>query len=160
MKHLSQDEEKQAIKWMKEAAVLAASSSCKRKKCGSIIVSNDKIIGKGFNSPPGNLKSQCRCLLDKEMLNKNVTDKTCCVHAEQRAIMDALKNNPQKIKGSTLYFTRVDSEGKIEKSGKPYCTICSKMSLDAGVGEFVLWHEEGICAYNTEEYNKLSFDFK
>jgi hypothetical protein len=34
------------------------------------------------------------------------------------------------------------------------------MALDIGIKNFVLWHEKGICTYNTEEYNSLSFDFK
>jgi hypothetical protein len=48
----------------------------------------------------------------------------------------------------------------MEKSGKPYCTICSKSALDIGIKEFVLWHEDGICAYDTAEYNLLSFDYQ
>jgi len=27
------------------------------------------------------------------------------------------------------------------------------MALDAGISEFVLWHEKGVCVYNTEEYS-------
>lgn len=45
-------------------------------------------------------------------------------------------------------------------SGKPYCTICSKLALDVGISEFVLWHNEGICVYNTIEYNEISFGYK
>jgi hypothetical protein len=33
------------------------------------------------------------------------------------------------------------------------------MALDAGVKEFILWHEHGICSYDTEEYNRLSFEY-
>jgi hypothetical protein len=33
------------------------------------------------------------------------------------------------------------------------------MALDAGIAEFVLWHEEGICVYPTAEYNKLSHEY-
>ena len=42
----------------------------------------------------------------------------------------------------------------------PYCTIYSKMALDSGVAEFILWQNKGICVYNTKEYNALSFQFK
>lgn len=86
-----------------------------------------------------------------------MTDKTCCVHAEQRAIMDALRNNSNEIAGSSLYFVRLNKNGTFSRAGKPYCTICSKMALDVGIEEFILWHKQGICVYNTEEYNKLSF---
>ena len=159
MKYLSGEEEREAVKYFKAAAEAASKSTCYRDKCGAVIAKENSIIGVGFNSPPQDREDQRRCACSKDSYHKKVTDKTCCVHAEQRAIMDALRANPEKIKGSTLYFTRVDKDNNILKSGKPYCTICSKMSLDVGIKEFVLWHEDGICAYNTDEYNTLSFQY-
>jgi hypothetical protein len=79
------------------------------------------------------------------------------MHAEWRAILDGVKRNPNRMVGSQLYFTRVNENGEILKSGEPYCSVCSRLALDAGVSEFVLWHEKGICSYDTTEYNKLSF---
>ncbi len=145
--------------WMFEAAEVAKEATCERSKCGSIIVKDGKVIGKGYNSPPGNLESQRRCHKEKSDYDNKVTDKTCCVHAEQRAIMDALKNFPGEVQGSTLYFARIDENGNLKVSGKPYCTICSKMALDAGIKHFVLWHEDGCCAYDTENYNDESFSY-
>lgn len=159
MRFLSGKEEKEAVEYMNKTAEIALSSSCLRSKCGSIIVKDNEIIGTGFNSPAGEKESQRRCLEDKKSLHPKVTDRTCCVHAEQRAIIDALKNNPKKIIGSRLFFIRLDKQGNKKRAGKPYCTICSKMALDVGIAEFVLWHKEGICVYNTEEYNKLSFQY-
>ena len=151
--------DKEAERFLKKAAEIAKRASCERSKCGAIIVKDNKIIGKGFNSPPNNLESQRRCLNKKEKYSKKVTDKTCCVHAEQRAMMDALRNHPDKLKDSRLYFIRLDADEIISKSGKPYCTICSKMALDVGIKEFVIWYKEGIACYSTEEYNNLSFGF-
>jgi hypothetical protein len=89
-----------------------------------------------------------------------VTDKTCCVHAEQRAIMDALSSHPDKIKGSRLYFVRLDSEGNISPAGDPYCTHCSKLALDAGIAEFTLCRADGLAVYDTEEYNLVSYQYQ
>ena len=147
-------------KFMEEAVEEALKSSCLRSKCGCIIIKDNKIIGRGFNSPPKGLESQRRCLNDKNSYDKKVTDKTCCIHAEQRAIFNTLKNNPSKINGSKLYFIRLDKSNNMIFAGKPYCTICSKMALDLGIKEFVLWNERGICVYDTEEYNDLSFGYK
>ena len=160
MKYLSGKEEKRAMEYIDKAAEIALNSTCFRAKCGSVIVKNNEIIGVGFNSPPADKKSQRRCLLSRDSYHQKVTDKTCCIHAEQRAIMDALRRSPDKIVNSRLYFIRLDDKGKKTKAGKPYCTICSKMSLDAGITEFVLWHDKGICVYDAEEYNKLSFQYK
>jgi deoxycytidylate deaminase len=159
MKYLSNNEEKQAIEYMMLASKIAQNATCERAKCGSIIVQNNEIIGEGFNSPPQEKEDQRRCACSKDSYFKKVTDKTCCVHAEQRAIMDALRKNSTKIIGSTLYFIRLDKHGLPSRAGRPYCTICSKMALDTGVAEFVLWHEEGVCVYNTEEYNTLSYQY-
>lgn len=143
--------------YMRVALTIATNAECDRSRCGAIIVSDENtLIGSGYNSPAGTKK---RCHIDKSTYHRKVTDKTCCVHAEQRAIMDALKHNPNLLEGSTLYFVRLDDNGEIAKSGEPYCTICSKMALDVGIKDFVLWHEDGICAYDTEYYNELSYEY-
>lgn len=164
MRYLSGDEETKALEYIAQAAQIALCSTCERSRCGSIIVQDNEIIGSGFNSPPQNQEGQRRCSYSKDSYHPKVTDKTCCVHAEQRAIMDALTKNSDKIAGSRLYFIRLGKKGTFSttgvQSGKPYCTICSKMSLDVGIAEFVLKHEEGICVYDTAEYNLLSFQFK
>lgn len=144
-----------AIKWFAQAARDAENSSCLRSKCGTVIVKNNKIIGRGYNSPPGN-KTPTECIKDK--LSKTFkSDRTCCLHSEQRAIMDALKHYSNEIEGSTLYFVRLDNNNQIKYSARPKCTICSKMALDVGITNFVLWHEKGITVYKTDEYNRISF---
>lgn len=153
-------ERQEALKRFEDAALVARSSTCGRSRCGSVIVADDETIGKGFNSPPAGREDQRRCGVEKSSYHPKVTDKTCCVHAEQRAIMDALRYHPDRMSGSRLYFIRLDDAGKLSWAGKPYCTICSKMALDTGIAEFVLWHEDGIAVYDTREYNGLSFSYR
>lgn len=145
MRYLFGNEEKKAFEYINKTVQVALGSTCQRAKCGSIIVKNNEVIGSGFNSPPQNKEYQRRCSYSKELYPKKVTDKTCCVHAEQRAIIDTLKNNSDKLVGSRLYFIRLDKNDKPSHAGKPYCTHCSKLALDVGISEFVLWHEQGIC---------------
>jgi len=159
MKCLKGNEEIIALNFINIAKNIAINSSCKRSKCGSVMVSDSRIIGQGFNSPPANLEGQRKCLRNKGDYNFKVTDKTCCVHAEQRAIMDALKNNPKGLENSKIYFIRLDMKDKILFAGDPYCTICSKMALDTGIKNFVLYHLDGIIEYNAEEYNLLSYEY-
>lgn len=158
MRYLTGSEKEVALKFIDEAAKVARSASCERSKCGSVIVRDNEIIGSGFNSPAGDHEGQRRCSNKKSDYDIKVADKTCCVHAEQRAMMDALKNNSDKLEGSRLYFIRL-KEGEPSRAGEPYCTICSKMALDTGIKEFVLWKEKGVCVYNTDEYNDLSYEF-
>lgn len=159
MKYLSNIEEKIALEYITKATEIAQQATCERSKCGSIIVQNNEIIWTGFNSPANNLQDQRRCSNSKDSYHQKVTDKTCCVHAEQRAIMDALRNNPDKLNWSRLYFIRLDENWKPSKANQPYCTICSKMALDVWIAEFVLWHKKWICVYDTKEYNDLSYQY-
>jgi deoxycytidylate deaminase len=141
-------------------AELAKTAGCHDWQCAAVIVGADgKTAGEGVNSPPSNLESERRCHANKTLLHPKVSDKSCCIHAEQRAVMDALKRNPAKLSGSTLYYCRLGKNGKLALSGEPWCTICSKMALDAGVAEFVLKKAEGYVAYATDEYNRLSFSY-
>jgi deoxycytidylate deaminase len=135
----------------------AKKSACHRSKCGSIIISKEgKLIGIGYNSMPCDVEA---AYFKDGLAAGFKSDKTCCVHAEQRAIMDAMKTNPSHIEESLLLFIRLDENDEPKRSGELYCTICSKMALDAGVGRFALWHKEGWTAYETNYYNKLSFEY-
>lgn len=159
MVKLKGEQEQEAIKWFNEAAQMAVKALCLNAKCGAVIIRDNEIIGEGYNAPP--LDSEENRMCGQEIVNNKPNyDKTCCVHAEWRAILNALKINPEKIAGAKLYFTRVDENGNIKKSGQPYCTVCSRLALDVGIAKFVLWHEDGICEYDMREYNKLSYSYK
>lgn len=158
MEYLAGEQEQEAKRWMKEAARIAQKALCHKAKCGTIVVKDGKIIGEGYNAPPLDREENRRCG-EKSATGKPRYDYTCCVHAEWRAISDALKRNHDKIAGAKLYFARVDDAGEIKKSGEPYCTACSRFALDAGVDYFLLWHERGIGEYPAREYNQLSYQY-
>ncbi len=160
MKYLQSTEEEQAAEWMKEAAQVAEKALCLKSKCGTVIVKDGEIIGQGYNAPPLDDVKNRTCLDEYDFSGKPKYDHTCCMHSEWRAILDATKRNPEKLKGSQLYFTRVDKDGNTKKSGEPYCTVCSRFALDVGISEFLLWQDKGICSYPTDEYNKLSYAYR
>lgn len=157
MEYLAGKAANEAERWMGEAARSAESALCLRDKCGAVVVSGGVVVGRGYNAPPLDDLSQQLCAREIPPPPKQKVDRTCCVHAEWRAILDCLKHSPEKIVGASIYFTRVDAEGTILRSGKPYCTVCSRLALDVGLSEFVLWHDEGLCSYATGEYNLLSY---
>lgn len=146
--------------WFHEAAKTATQGFCERDRCGAVIVKDSTIIGSGYNAPPGDDTKTAKCRFEYlAEIRKPKSDRTCCVHAEWRAILDALRRNPEKLIGSTLYFARVDENGKNLFSGDPYCTVCSRLALDTGIRHFALWREEDIRVYDTVEYNDLSYQF-
>jgi deoxycytidylate deaminase len=148
------------VKYFDSAAELARQATCLRAKCGSIIVAKSGIIiGRGFNAPPRNDEGQRRCEVDINTSSKPKYDKTCCVHAEWNAVIDALQQNAEYISGSRLYFMRVDDNGQFTNAGEPYCTTCSRFTMQAGVAEFALWNDNGADVYTLPEYNDLSYRY-
>lgn len=145
--------------YFEEARDVAVQATCTRARCGSVVVSNDgTVIGRGFNAPPLGDESQRMCEVELDKSIKQNNDKTCCVHAEWNAILDALKNHPQDIEGSTLYFMRVNDEGEFTEAGDPYCTVCSRLALQSGISTFGLWNNEPQMI-DTKEYNQKSYDY-
>jgi deoxycytidylate deaminase len=129
------------------AAEVAKSSLCLKKKCGAVIVKDGVVIGRGYNAPPLNDLSHRLCGHTKPSSGKPKSDRTCCVHAEWRAIMNALGNNGNSIVGSSIYYGSLDKDNNFRKAGKPYCTVCSRLALDVGISFWYLWHESGIKRY-------------
>lgn len=141
-----------------EAAKAALSATCLRARCGTVIVKDDIIIGQGYNSPALDDESQRTCNDELNLSIKPKYDKTCCIHAEWRAILDACKNNPDQVTGSTLYFMRIDNEGNFTDAGEPFCTVCSRLSMESGIKEFVLYNNNGADIYLASEYNQKSYE--
>lgn len=148
----------QAIRpYFEKAANVAREATCLRAKCGSIIVKNEVIIGEGFNSPAGNDEDQRLCEAAMDTAIKPKYDKTCCIHAEWRAVLEACKTNVDKLAGSVLYFMRINNDGEFTDAGDPFCTVCSRLTLEAGVGEFALYNNGGADIYALDEYNQKSY---
>lgn len=141
------------------AAKAAANATCHRAQCGSVIVKDGKVIGTGFNSPPLNDESRRTCDSNWDYKKKPKYDLTCCIHAEWRAVIDACKNDADKINGSTMYFMRINEDGKFTDAGEPYCTTCSRLTMESGVGEFALWNNESASIYSLPEYDDLSYAY-
>lgn len=141
------------------AAEEASKATCNKAHCGTVIVKDGEIIGRGYNSPPLEDESQRTCGEVWDFTKKPRYDLTCCMHAEWRAILDACKRNPDKISGSRLYFIRLAENGSREEAGKPFCTVCSRLALDSGVAEFVLWNKGQAEVHKTTGYNKESYEY-
>ncbi len=145
--------------FFEEARQIAELASCLRARCGAVVVSEDgQIIGRGYNAPPLEDESQRMCEVELDQSIKQNNDKTCCVHAEWNAILDALKNQGDKVKGATLYFMRVDDKGEFADAGDPYCTVCSRLALESGIARFGLWQSKPVL-FGTADYNQQSYAY-
>ncbi len=145
--------------WFIEAEKIAVRGLCARAKCGAVIVKNGVMIGVGYNAPPQDdlLHAKCDGVYDRN--KKPKYDLTCCVHAEWRAIIDALRHHQSALKGATLYYVRLGDNGHLRPSGKPFCTVCSRLALDVGIAQFGLFNHDGPMLYDAGEYNNLSYAY-
>jgi deoxycytidylate deaminase len=148
-------EHAQAQRHLDTCAEIATTASCLRSRCGSVVARGAAQLGTGRNDPP-NRCAPTSC--GKDTLPAGFrSDRTCCVHAEQNAILEALRDNPSQVAGARIYFLRLGADSRPAFAGAPYCTSCSKLTQAAGIAEFVLWHQTGITVYGADEYNRLSY---
>lgn len=147
----------QHLQYFEQAAKVAEQSLCLRRRCGSVVVKNGRTIGQGYNAPPQDDISIRRCNAPIDKYKKYPTDKTCCMHAEQRAILDACKQHPEELIGASLYFVSIDDQGSIQDASSAYCTICSKMALEVGIKYFCLYNDKKTQKFDAKEYNNMSY---
>lgn len=141
------------------AAAEARKGTCLQARCGSIIVdAAGEVLGRGFNAPALGLEDQRQCGREWAFKSKKKADRTCCVHAEWNTIIDALNSQGNLVgRETTLYFMRVDERGIWTDAGEPYCTVCSRLSLQAGIKNFALWVDGEARIYDTRNYNTASY---
>lgn len=156
--------------WFRMACNVALDSECGEAKCGAVLVGSSafdpqrgtyrlfehSMLSVGFNGPPGGKNALRRCGRTQPSKLHPRADRTCCVHAEARAILSAPRD---RLVGSKLYFARVDGAGNLKPSGRPYCVSCSKLAVEVGVSTWVLWHEDGPHEYGAERYHELSLRY-
>jgi deoxycytidylate deaminase len=157
MKRIDGDTFETIRPYFEAAAEVAKDATCLRAKCGSVIVKDSVIIGLGYNSPALNNEDQRVCTAEMDTKLKPKYDKTCCIHAEWRAVLDACKTNADKLGGSVLYFMRINEAGEFTEAGDPFCTVCSRLTMEAGVAEFALYNNNGADIYPLDEYNLKSY---
>lgn len=159
MRILENLEAQEALRWFDLTAEVASRSLCHRAHCGSIIVKDGELLAEGFNSPPRNKDEYRTCLNEYDIPAGFRHDRTCCIHAEQRAIENAIKAG-KDVAGSRIYFVAIDREGHKIMATDMKCTICSRAVLDAGIAEFAFYTAAGVRVYEPAEVNALSYEYK
>ncbi len=146
--------------WFRTACNTAQQSLCLRSKCGAVVVGKPRfvqpgtsslfegtLLGVGYNSPPQDDPVFRRCGETQPSRAHPKAGRTCCVHAEVRALLCAPRSH---VKGATLYFSRVDEKGILIPSGRPWCTECSKLALDLDVKTSISGSANGCSGMRTD----------
>ena len=111
--------------------IVSTRSTCLRRKVGSILVRDRKILTTGYNGAPSNIEhcEKAGCIREKLKIPSGERHELCRgLHAEQNAILQAALHGVG-IRDSILYSTN-----------QP-CIICAKMLINAGIREIVIQGE-------------------
>ncbi len=112
-------------RYLKQAAKIALKSGCLRAKRGTVLVKDDKVLAKAFNSPyPTNDFCQKHgCLRDKLKLGMGKEAEKCrAIHSEAKAIALAAQEG-HSLKGAAAYITGMS------------CINCAKLIIASGIKE-------------------------
>jgi dCMP deaminase len=155
MKELQGKELEEGMKFIKEAVRASKKSPCKKSQRGAVLVKNGKIISIGYNGAPKD--KVCDPCLRENIKDNSRTELCHAIHAEQRAILNALRKG-YDLTDSRLYHIKVKNNKTIPTDDIS-CTLCSRLILESGVSEMALLHTYGLFVYDAEEYNNLNFDY-
>ena len=121
------------------AFLVAKRSTCRRRQVGAIAVADKRILATGYNGAPSGLAHclEVGCLREELGVASGERHELCRgLHAEQNVIIQAAYHGVS-IRGATLYCTNLP------------CSICSKMLINAGIGDIV--YQDGYADSMTEE---------
>lgn len=113
--------------FMSIARQVSLRSNCMKRKVAAVIVKENRIISTGYNGTPRGIRNcnegGCPRCSSFGASGSNL-DQCVCSHAEENAIVQAAYHGVP-INGATLYSTFSP------------CLLCTKMIINAGVGEVI-----------------------
>ncbi|MCH7411944.1 dCMP deaminase family protein [Belliella sp. R4-6] len=124
--------------FMELAVNLAKRSHCIKKHVGAVLAKDTRIISIGYNGPPSGTHNCDEEFPIEGCARDSKGSCTLALHAEQNAILYAVKNNTS-VEGSTLYVTLAP------------CLACARIIFSMGI-------ERVIYMYSYAEYKGLPFD--
>jgi len=134
-------------------------SNCCLIHFGSCLVKDGVVIGRGHNYA---LNPECAtyCIKNKiKNLEVGKNSALCyAIHSEWMTLIDALRNKPNMVKGSTLYIIGRRPDGSLWKSNFFACTICSRLLNYCGVKDLKEKKHGGIWHITIKEALKSSID--
>lgn len=119
-------------RFMEMAEQISTWSSCLRRKVGSVVVRDKRILTTGYNGAACGILScveRNECIRNKLKIESGTRQEMCyAIHAEQNAIAQAAKMGIP-LEGATIYVTH-----------QP-CSVCARMIINSGIKRIV--YKEG-----------------
>jgi len=110
--------------FMELAVNLAKRSHCIKKHVGAVLTKDTRIISIGYNGPPSGTHNCDVEFPEKGCARDSKGSCSLAIHAEQNAILYAVKNNTA-VEGSTLYVTLSP------------CLACARIIFSMGISRVI-----------------------
>lgn len=110
--------------FMELAVNLAKRSHCIKKHVGAVLTKDTRIISIGYNGPPSGTHNCDIEFPEKGCARDSKGSCSLAIHAEQNAILYAVKNNTA-VEGSTLYVTLSP------------CLACARIIFSMGISRVI-----------------------
>lgn len=108
--------------FMELAVNLAKRSHCIKRHVGAVLVKDTRIISIGYNGPPAGTHNCDEEFPEKGCFTDSKGSCSLAIHAEQNAILYAVKNNAS-VDGASLFVTLSP------------CLACSRIIYSTGIKE-------------------------
>ena len=132
------------------AEVASTRGTCLRRRFGSVIVKDDRIVSTGYVGAPSGRQNCCDigyCFREANNIPQGTMYERCrSSHSEMNAIINASK---EEMKDATLYLVGVEPDGKYTKAN--CCAMCKKVIINSGISKV-------IARQSADEYIEIDVD--
>ena len=132
------------------AEVASTRGTCLRRRFGSVIVKDDRIVSTGYVGAPSGRQNCCDvgyCFREANNIPAGTMYERCrSSHSEMNAIINASK---EEMKDATLYLVGVEPDGKYTKAN--CCAMCKKVIINSGISKV-------IARQSADEYIEIDVD--
>ena len=130
--------------FLEMARTASLRSTCLRRRYGSVIVKDGRIISTGYNGSPrgwSNCTDVGICYRIQHNVPRGTGYELCkAVHSEANAIINGA---PNEMKHATLYLFGTEADGS-PVDAIDCCIMCKRMIINSGIDEVVFADANGI----------------
>ena len=126
------------------AEVASTRGTCLRRRFGSVIVKDDRIVSTGYVGAPSGRQNCCDigyCFREANNIPHGAMYERCrSSHSEMNAIINASK---EEMEGATLYLVGVEPDGSYTNAD--CCAMCKRVIINSGIEWVVAKQKNGMC---------------
>ena len=126
---------------------------CLRRRWGSVIVKDKRVVSTGYNGPPRGYPHCQTCMRDTMKCQPGEGYNYCpAVHSEINAIINC---NPIEMKDATLYLVGEQFNGDLIAKFDGPCHDCKDALVNAQIKYIVIWKNDKVKKIRVDAFEFL-----